>query len=589
CLLFCYCLTAQTAFTIISSQAGIKQRLSNVVSAEDGKGGVWLCYRSIKGEDSPANLFLQRINAEGNPVLNVRGVQVNPSTKNQSEAQLLTDENGIYVLFEEFVSSDEQPEIFLFRFGLDGVPVWKKPLRIGKGRSPKIRPDYKGGVYVVWEENQSQKAESDIYAQRVSATGGTFWQDPFPVCTHKGLQQNFDAVVDASHELTVVWEDFRSGKQWHLYAQKINLQGNALWEIDGVQLVPDFLTNQRNPSAVGDGFGGLVVAYETEGNFGEGKNIYLLRYVRSGILVYNHAICTYSENQENPKLTKKGSDLFLYWTDERAGHPDIYYQQIEITNANIKLSSNGEPLVAVPGSQQSWKITPSSTYGEQIITWFDDRNLESELYVQRIDWNGTMKWGKNGMSIFPKISQPESQAVAAGEGGRVWIAWISRKENPDGTLWLMRLLPDGFTEIKPKVIINSASTEPAMLGVPATAAGKDFTLLVWADYRSGSKNADLYMQAISPQGNLLWQAEGKSLCTAPGEQTRPKILVTRDGFFWVAWVDKRGKDENIYVQRIAPDGTILFAADGIPVCTARRNQTDLSLVEGLNGRLLLTW
>src|SRR5689334_10183178 len=83
-----------------------------------------------------------------------------------------------------------------------------------------------------------------------------------PVCTALGNQQNPRACSDDKSEgIIIVWEDFRSGHDWDIYAQKLNSDGVAQWAKNGINICTS-LYNQTAPVIASDGNGGAYVAWK---------------------------------------------------------------------------------------------------------------------------------------------------------------------------------------------------------------------------------------------------------------------------------------------------------------------------------------
>ena len=56
-----------------------------------------------------------------------------------------------------------------------------------------------------------------------------------PVCTATDSQSNAKLISDGSSGAIIIWSDYRSGTNPHIYAQRINSSGNVLWTADGVR------------------------------------------------------------------------------------------------------------------------------------------------------------------------------------------------------------------------------------------------------------------------------------------------------------------------------------------------------------------
>ena len=117
--------------------------------------------------------------------------------------------------------------------------------------------------------------------------------------------------------------------------------------------------------------------------------------------------------------------------------------------------------------------------------------------------------------------------------------------------------------------------------VPDGAGG---AFVTWYDYRSGTTNADIYVQRISAAGATLWTADGVTLCTATGHQYYPTIVADGAGGAIVTWMDYRnGTNYDIYAQRISAAGAPLWTADGVALCTTAGNQLFTTIASDADG------
>src|SRR4051794_37964074 len=69
------------------------------------------------------------------------------------------------------------------------------------------------------------------------------------VCQQAYSQQNPSACSDGANGVIVVWEDYRFGNGWDIYAQRINADGNKVWADTGVAICTS-LADQRAPHIV---------------------------------------------------------------------------------------------------------------------------------------------------------------------------------------------------------------------------------------------------------------------------------------------------------------------------------------------------
>ncbi len=81
--------------------------------------------------------------------------------------------------------------------------------------------------------------------------------------------------------------------------------------------------------------------------------------------------------------------------------------------------------------------------------------------------------------------------------------------------------------------------------IAACEDGTGGAVLAWADYRSGG---GIYAQRILWNGHAHWTANGVPICTAFSEEFLPSIIPYGLGGAYIAWVDARSGDDDVYVQ-----------------------------------------
>jgi hypothetical protein len=115
-----------------------------------------------------------------------------------------------------------------------------------------------GGAVVVWSDNRSNPNDywaSDIYAQRIDASGNVQWTvGGLPICTATGYQREPHVVKDGSGGFIVVWTDSRSGAA-RIYAQRLSVTGVSQWMANGVKVSTDS-SSAGNLDVQSDGAGG---------------------------------------------------------------------------------------------------------------------------------------------------------------------------------------------------------------------------------------------------------------------------------------------------------------------------------------------
>jgi hypothetical protein len=224
-------------------------------------------------------------------------------------------------------------------------------------------------------------------------------------------------------------------------------------------------------------------------------------------------ICTYPGWQTIPSVIHDGGDgWFVVWQDRRGVFYDIYAQRITI-NGDKLWTTTGVPVCTAIGHQEFARAVPDGA-GGIIVAWKDGRGVDADIYAQRLDPDGTPMWSQDG------------EALCLAPADQEWV----------------HLVADGVG------------------GVVAA----------WHDFRS--PGGGIYAQRLDAGGNPLWTPDGVTVCGAPGDQFRPFVMADGANPPIVAWYDGRGDDYDIYAQRVGWDGSMQWAPDGMPVCTAPGDQ-----------------
>jgi hypothetical protein len=425
----------------------------------------------------------------------------------------------------------------------DGVAVCTV---IGEQRDPTLASDGTGGVIVTWWDNRN--GYHDIYAQRVNASGSVQWTANGIVLSAAASTQQHPAIIpDDAGGAIVTWYDSRSGNN-DIYAQRVNASGAVQWTADGVALCTA-TGNQWHPTIISDGAGGAIVTwYDTRsGN----NDVYAQRVNSSGAVQWTAngtALCTAIGNQQYPEIVPDGAGgAIVTWYDPRSGNWDIYAQRVN-ASGTVQWTADGVALCTAAGDQQYPKIVSDGMCGA-IVTWYDSRNGNSDIYAQRVNATGVVQWMADGVALCTDTGGQWNPTIASDDASGAIITWYGDPGNND--IYVQRVNATGVVQWTANgVALCTAAAEQWSPKITSDGAGG--AIVTWYDWRN--MNYDIYAQRVNALGAVQWAANGVPLCTAAGSQSSPTIVPDGAGGAIVTWEDSRSGDMDAYVQSVDAHG-----------------------------------
>jgi hypothetical protein len=191
------------------------------------------------------------------------------------------------------------------------VPVEATGISFSEATAAPV-PDEAGGCYFIWEDSRpGTLGVSDLYAQRLNASGAKAWApDGVPVCVAAGQQFFIQAIPNGSGDMIALWMDKRSGTDFDLYAQRVDATGTSLWTANGVPIT-NAAGDQSVPVMLADGAGGAFVVWGDGRDSGvTGSDIYAQHFdgTSASLWTANGVVVENSPAMEtNPNLALDGS------------------------------------------------------------------------------------------------------------------------------------------------------------------------------------------------------------------------------------------------------------------------------------------
>jgi hypothetical protein len=252
------------------------------------------------------------------------------------------------------------------------------------------------------------------------------------MCTYSNIQVDPIAINDRNGGAIITWNGYMGGSNEEVYVQKVDSSGILKWGKNGVA-VSTINGDQYIHTITSDGQGGVIIGLTV---YVYDDDIYAQRVDSSGKLKWTTdgvAICTVSKNQQQPKITSAGSGgAIITWQDERNGNDfDIYGQKID-SSGIVKWATNGAEICTAGGDQISPLIVGDGN-GGAIITWQDARSNNNDVYAQKIGSDGTVKWATNGVAICIASGDQISPVIIDDGSGGAIITWADSRNGTDSS------------------------------------------------------------------------------------------------------------------------------------------------------------
>jgi len=114
--------------------------------------------------------------------------------------------------------------------------------------------------------------------------------------------------------------------------------------------------------------------------------------------------------------------------------------------------------------------------------------------------------------------------------------------------------------------------------------------VAWHDHASG--NYDIYLQYLSDEGDEVWPHNGLLISDHPQQSwiTDWDLIADSNGNAVIVVNDVRsGPDWDIYAYKVAPDGTMLWGADGVTISDNADFEPSPKVTETTDGEFVVVW
>ena len=332
----------------------------------------------------------------------------------------------------------------------DGVPVWSpattRVTTASTANAPQVVATNDGSFVVGWSSG------SAFRLQRLGATGVAQWTPGgINLQPATGSYAVSSIVASDAGAVIVLWiryvGNFLSNK--HLYAQKFDASGAALWNGGNPVIVFDANSIQNGyfPTLASDGAGGAVFGwYETGGI----RSAYVQRVGANGVEVFGHngvAVATNTDRLRlQPSFAFDGAEgeVYMFWPETNVGQNQWGIRAQRITASGTRAwGDSAREVLPLSGVQPSFvRCTPAG--GGVNGFWFVSSGQAAGIKGIQLDSAGTPVWPGGIIDVCTVASVKGRLDAATGPSGCSYLAWhdnradsnniVAQVVNADGSL-----------------------------------------------------------------------------------------------------------------------------------------------------------
>ena len=226
--------------------------------------------------------------------------------------------------------------------------------------------------------------------------------------------------------------------------------------------------------------------------------------------------------------------------------------------------------------------------GGAVIIWEDFRTgADWDVYTQRVNASGDKLWNTDSVPICLEVNNQRYLRMVR-SGDQTIVVWTDRRS---GTNW----------DVYAQAIDRAGKTVWSEGGIPVCANptdqstldilshGKGGAIVVWEDERRDSATQDLYIQRLDPNGHPMWEVDGIPVFPSDSLQSNPKLIADEAGGFYVVWWDVIGYDQwHIMAHRFDTNGKPLWKTP-IVVSPLEGMQGEPRTISDGDGGLIVVW
>jgi len=439
------------------------------------------------------------------------------------------------------------------------------------------------GDYVNWEKiavavddeiiffwTDYRSGNISIWAQKTDANGDLLWENDVLICGVAGEQREIRAVAGSDGTVIVCWEDERNNFDLDIYAQKIDVEGNLLWQENGIPVCV-YDDYQYWIEILADNSGGFFAFWKDHRDQSQG-NIFGSHFSSSGSIedgwqVNGDQIFENGFPAWPLKVITDGSNgVILICTMTNYPEDGILAGQ-RISESGELLWGDSGITIQESADIQSHLSIAKITASEFILTWSDSAWEDpGDIYARKFNISGELLW-ENEIAVCPNDRYQDSPQIVASGDGTAIIAWQENTNYNDEDIYAQKIDSDGNV-LWSETGIPVSIAESTQFYFDMISDDSGGFRIIWRDYRDGNS---IYYQHVNTDGEFELTENGELICDIAPEY-RPAIKTNGSNEHFIIWLDKRTNSDEIFLQVLDENNEILLQENGV------------RLIAGISGR-----
>ncbi|HNX01608.1 MAG TPA: T9SS type A sorting domain-containing protein, partial [Candidatus Cloacimonadota bacterium] len=377
------------------------------------------------------------------------------------------------------------------------------------------------------------------------------WENPLPIFSHPNYEAKPQIITSRDNSVIIAWEGSRTDEVWSdLYAQKVSVNGELLWDSLSVQIAaaPYY---QQHPRMIDDANGGCFIVWDDSrgGNY-PNVDVYAQHVLANGSIAWQEngqAVCTAPGEQSGSTVVMKNGHLFVSWGDYRTGSCSIYYQVLNLSGVE-QLENNGKLIFqGLDGDAVKDETLLLKRANDVAVVWTDTRaaNFGYQIYFQIVEQDGTLLMPVNGKPVTTFTGEdqlsPSAVVTANDEIAIVWSERISVPNTNDHYKIHAQLLSSNGDYLWGNSGIEIAQSNSIEQTDPKISYEDGYFYIGWSNSDSLSADTRLFRiwgQKFNLSGQALWGANGKLISGTPTGQNPTECLMQRLVGRYFVWLSQ---------------------------------------------------